>query len=67
VNALAVGYMTHEFEDLALARQKRQLANTPLGRPGTAEEVAEAALFLASDSTSFTTGTLLQVNGGLYL
>ena len=35
-----------------------------LGRVGTAEEVAEAALFLASDRASFCTGVLLPVDGG---
>ena len=39
-------------------------AQTPLGRYGTAEEVAEAVLFLASDAASFITGTMLRVDGG---
>lgn len=39
-------------------------ADRPLGRPGTPEEVAHAVLFLASDSTSFITGTTLVVDGG---
>jgi NAD(P)-dependent dehydrogenase (short-subunit alcohol dehydrogenase family) len=39
----------------------------PLGRFGAAEEVAEAALFLASDRASFITGTLLRVDGGLLI
>jgi len=37
----------------------------PMGRLGTAEEVAKAALFLASDDASFITGVILPVNGGL--
>lgn len=40
-------------------------ARIPLGRMGTADEVAAAALFLASDQSSFTTGTELFVDGGL--
>ena len=36
-----------------------------LKRPGTAEEVAAAILFLASDDASFVTGTLLFVDGGM--
>ncbi len=43
------------------------VAATPLRRLGTAEEVAGAVLFLASDLASFITGETLHVNGGLYL
>ena len=37
---------------------------TPVGRIGTPEDVANAALFLASDSSSFITGQVLGVDGG---
>jgi NAD(P)-dependent dehydrogenase (short-subunit alcohol dehydrogenase family) len=36
----------------------------PMGRPGTADELASAAVFLASDESSFITGIELPVNGG---
>jgi 3-oxoacyl-[acyl-carrier protein] reductase len=40
---------------------------TPLARNGTADEVAEAVLFLASDAARFITGALLDINGGRFL
>jgi len=41
------------------------IAATVLGRPGTAEEVAGAIVFLASDDASYVTGETLGVSGGL--
>jgi 3-oxoacyl-[acyl-carrier protein] reductase len=41
------------------------VGHTPLGRMGTPEEVAEAYLWLASDSASFVHGAVLSVDGGL--
>jgi 3-oxoacyl-[acyl-carrier protein] reductase len=67
VNALSVAYLEHELAGLDEAARARLKGNTPLGRAATADEVAEAALFLASGAASFTTGHLMAVNGGLYL
>jgi NAD(P)-dependent dehydrogenase (short-subunit alcohol dehydrogenase family) len=49
-----------EREDFFLAQSARR----PLGRIGQPEEIAQAALYLASDASSFVTGTALVVDGG---
>jgi 2-keto-3-deoxy-L-fuconate dehydrogenase len=54
------------FDDPVAAR-KAFIERQPMGRLGEAEEVAAAALYLASDDSSFTTGTILLVDGGFAL
>jgi NAD(P)-dependent dehydrogenase (short-subunit alcohol dehydrogenase family) len=54
-----------EFLEANPAEIRRQHLIYPLGRPGTMEEAAKAALFLASDDSSFITGHALVVDGGL--
>ncbi|MEO6964481.1 MAG: glucose 1-dehydrogenase [Acidobacteriaceae bacterium] len=48
-------------------KTKQFIARQPLGRLGTAEEIARAALYLCSDEASFVTGTALQIDGGMSL
>jgi NAD(P)-dependent dehydrogenase (short-subunit alcohol dehydrogenase family) len=68
VNALSPGPLRTEllmsFLDTEKKRQRR-LVHVPMGRFGEAEEIAKAALFLASDESSYVTGTEFLVDGGL--
>jgi NAD(P)-dependent dehydrogenase (short-subunit alcohol dehydrogenase family) len=68
VNCLAPGFIKTNMSTLALdkdpERKKKVLSRTPLGRLGKPEEVASAALFLVTESSSFITGVVLPVDGG---
>jgi NAD(P)-dependent dehydrogenase (short-subunit alcohol dehydrogenase family) len=68
VNALCPGPLRTEllmsFLDTEAKRQRR-LVHVPMGRFGEAEEMAKAALFLASDESSYVTGASFSVDGGL--
>jgi 3-oxoacyl-[acyl-carrier protein] reductase len=66
VNSLAPGYFDSEMVSSLTERQMQKLVrSTPLGRLGTMEEIAEAALFLISPAASFITGHTLVVDGGV--
>lgn len=58
-----VGRMVQSYPDPEEARRK-MIARQPVGRMGTAEEIAEAILYLASPQASFATGTALVIDGG---
>src|SRR6185312_7439613 len=66
-NAIAPGFietdMTHYLQDEDSA--KSFLAKIPLGRFGSADEIADTALFLASDMSSYITGQVISICGGL--
>jgi 3-oxoacyl-[acyl-carrier protein] reductase len=66
VNAVAPGRIDTPFHDEFTSDEKREAAaqEIPLGREGTAEEVAEAVLFLASPRTTYVLGEVIEVNGG---
>lgn len=68
VNAVSPGLIdTPMVRGLMDASGAALLADTPLKRLGTAEEVARVVAFLASDWASFVTGATVHVNGGLYI
>ena len=68
VNALSPGPLRTELLMSFLnteEKKQRRLVHVPMGRFGEAEEIAKAALFLASDESSYMTGTEFLVDGGL--
>ncbi|HEY2775554.1 MAG TPA: SDR family NAD(P)-dependent oxidoreductase [Candidatus Binatia bacterium] len=68
VNAIAPGYIDTPLLAPLEQEQKRLIAmQTPLGRLGTADEIAAAALFLAGPDSTFVTGQVLSPNGGIYM
>jgi 3-oxoacyl-[acyl-carrier protein] reductase len=68
VNAVAPGIIRTQMTDtLVTTNGELLLQQTPLGRHGTAREVATVVTFLCSDAASFVNGELIQVNGGLYM
>ncbi|MEM6958807.1 MAG: 3-oxoacyl-ACP reductase family protein [Myxococcota bacterium] len=68
VNAVAPGFIATDMTaELPEAAQASIIEQTPLGRVGTAEEVASAVLYLVSDEAAFVTGQTLRVNGGMYV
>ncbi len=67
VNAIAPGFIATELSKPLLENEAflaRRMAMTPLRRPGQPEEVAGAAVFLASPAGAFTTGQTITVDGG---
>ncbi len=68
VNAVAPGFIETDMTQVLPASQKEALlSQIPLGRLGSAEEVAGTVAFLAGEEASYVTGTTLHVNGGMYM
>jgi len=66
VNAIAPGFIETAMTEAMTEKMKETLqGQIPLGRLGKPDDVADAALFLASDAASYITGAVLQVDGGL--
>ena len=68
VNCVAPGFidtaMTQSLED---KHRQAMLANIPLGRAGTPQDVAAAIVFLASPGAAYITGSTIHVNGGMFM
>lgn len=68
VNAIAPGFIeTNMTESLMGAAKDAFLSNIPLARAGTADDVANLALFLASEESNYITGQVINVDGGLLM
>lgn len=66
VNAIAPGFIASAMTDaLSDAQKQSLLGSIPAGRMGDVRDVANAALFLASDEAAYVTGQTLHVNGGM--
>ncbi len=68
VNAVAPGFIATAMTE-ALPEEKRQelAAQIPLARLGSADDIANTVVFLASDNTGYITGQVIGVNGGMYM
>jgi 3-oxoacyl-[acyl-carrier protein] reductase len=68
VNAIAPGFIRTAMTNKLTEGQKQIMASAiPLARLGEVSDIAKAALFLASDDSSYITGHVLSVNGGMYM
>jgi 3-oxoacyl-[acyl-carrier protein] reductase len=68
INAIAPGYIETPMTDVLAEKVKEQLRRLiPMERLGKPEDVAEAVLFLVSEASSYITGQVLNVNGGIYM
>ena len=68
VNLIAPGFIATDMTDVLPDKVKEEMIRSiPLSRPGKPEDVAKAALFLASDAASYITGQTLNVDGGMVM
>ena len=68
VNAVAPGFIISAMTDTLPEKVRDELAaQIPLGRLGTPEDIANAVLFLAAESSGYISGQVLGVNGGMYM
>ncbi|MBI2354829.1 MAG: 3-oxoacyl-[acyl-carrier-protein] reductase [Deltaproteobacteria bacterium] len=68
VNAVAPGFIATAMTDALSDKVRTELtAQIPLERLGSAEDIANAVVFLASEASGYITGHVLSVNGGMYM
>jgi 3-oxoacyl-[acyl-carrier protein] reductase len=68
VNCIAPGFIKTPMTDVLTDEQKEGiLKQVPMNRLGSAEEIANAAVFLASDGSNYITGQVLTVDGGMVM
>ena len=68
VNAITPGFIVTDMTDGMTDKAREAMTEQiPLGRLGDADDVANAVIFLASDRSSYVTGQVLGVNGGMYM
>ncbi|HPX60910.1 MAG TPA: 3-oxoacyl-[acyl-carrier-protein] reductase [Deltaproteobacteria bacterium] len=68
VNAIAPGFIVTDMTESLPEKVRAELSSQiPMERLGTGDDIANAVLFLASDNTSYITGQVLAVNGGMYM
>lgn len=68
VNAVAPGFISTEMtEQLSEEIRKKMSDQVALNRLGDPQDIANAVSFLASEKANYITGTVLHVNGGLYM
>ena len=68
VNAVAPGFIATAMTDALPEKTRQELAaQIPLERLGTAEDIANAVVFLASERSGYITGQVIGVNGGMYM
>lgn len=67
-NAVAPGFIATDMTDALPEKARLELAaQIPMERLGSADDIANAVLFLASDNSAYITGQVLAVNGGMYM
>jgi 3-oxoacyl-[acyl-carrier protein] reductase len=68
VNVVAPGFIATDMTDVLDEKTRAALlAQVPVGRLGSVEDIAKAVAFLASPDAGYITGETLHVNGGMYM